>query len=289
MQPPLRQLGLVVHPTRPIERALREIQEWASAHDVAVGQVATSAAGRQMAEPVEAGETDVLLALGGDGTALTALHAGAPSEKPVLAIACGSLGVLTSVTADKVASALDQFADGRWTPSPVPGLEIDTREGPAGTAINDLALIRDSPGQIAITITLDGVLYARVAGDGLIVATALGSSAYTMAAGGPLLAPGADAFVVTPITPHGGSCPPLVAGGGSQVELALDAGRVGVRHELDGRRMAIADDLLRVRQRPDYATLVRLADADEPRLTGLRRHGLVSDSPRVTARLARNP
>ena len=288
MTPPLRQLGLVVHPTRPIERALREIQEWASAHGATVGQVRTSAAGREIAEPVEAGESDVLLAVGGDGTALSALHAGAASERPVLAIACGSLGVLTSVTADDVQAALDQFADGRWTPTRVAGLEIETREGTAGTAINDLAIIRDSPGQIAIAITVDGVLYARVAGDGMIAATALGSSAYTMAAGGPLLAPGADGFVVTPITPHGGSCPPLVAGGGSRVELELDAGRIGVRHELDGRRVMIAEDLIRVRQRPDYATLIRLADA-EPRLTGLRRHGLVSDSPRVTARLAREP
>ena len=55
--------------------------------------------------------------------------------------------------------------------------------------------------------SVDDVLYARVAGDGLVVATPLGSSAYTMAAGGPILAPGAEGIAVTPLAPHGGVCP----------------------------------------------------------------------------------
>ena len=72
-------------------------------------------------------------------------------------------------------------------------------------------------------MSVDDVLYAAVAGDGMVVATALGSSAYTMAAGGPILAAGAKGMAVTPLAPHGGSCPPLVAGMDSRLSLTVPA------------------------------------------------------------------
>jgi NAD+ kinase len=285
----LRQVGLVVHPTRPVDRALEEVGAWASSNGVTVGQVMVPGQPRQVADPVEAASCDLLLALGGDGTALIALHAGAPTSRPVLGVAHGSIGVLTSVSAEGVAGALDQVAAGRWTRVDVPGLHVawDEARG-AVVAINDVAIVRDGPGQIVVSITVDGVVYASVAGDGLIVATALGSSAYTFAAGGPILAPGAEGMVVTPLAAHGGSCAPLVAGSASRLTLTIEPGYGGVRCELDGRRTAIEGRLLTVRHQPDYATLVAFA-GDEPRLTGLRRRGLVLDSPRVLVRNARSP
>jgi NAD+ kinase len=279
----LRQLGLVVHPTRLVDVALGEIEAWAATHDVAVGQVAVPGHSRPVADQVEAAECDLLLGVGGDGTALTALHAGAESSRPVLAIACGSLGVLTSVSHGRTTWALEEFAGGRWTPVALPALDVTWGEAKGEVAINDIAIIRDGPGQIIVSIAVDDVLYATVAGDGVVVATALGSSAYTMAVGGPVLAPGADAFVVTPVAPHGGSSPPLVIGAGSRVTLTVDAGRVGTRYELDGRRTSVGEGRLTIGRRPDYATLVKLAD-EEPRLSALRRHALVLDSPRVIAR-----
>jgi NAD+ kinase len=279
----LHQLGLVVHPTRPVERVLEEIRTWASAHGLTVGQVPVPGQPRQVADPVEAAACDLLLGLGGDGTALIALHAGAPTSRPVLGVAWGSIGVLTSVSAERVAWALEQIAAGRWTPVAIPGLDVAWGAPDGGVAINDVAIVRDGPGQIMASITVDDVLYAQVAGDGLVVATALGSSAYTMAAGGPILAPGAEGMVVTPLAAHGGSTPPLIAGSASHLTLMIEPGYGGVRCELDGRRTAIAGCRLTVRHRRDYATLVTLAE-EEPRLTGLRRRGLVLDSPRVTVR-----
>jgi NAD+ kinase len=119
-----RQMGVVVHPTRRLERVLAEIGAWAAAHGVAVGQIPVSGQTRRVADPVEAAACDLLLALGGDGTALAALHAGAPSSRPVLGVACGSVGVLMSVPADRVPWALEQVAAGRWTPIGVPGLDV---------------------------------------------------------------------------------------------------------------------------------------------------------------------
>jgi NAD+ kinase len=280
---PLRQLGLVIHPTRRVEGVLEEIGALASNHGLAVGQVEVPGQIRRVAEPVTAGACDLLLAVGGDGTALVALHVGAPTPLPVLGIAAGSIGALTTVSAKRVTWALDQIAAGRWTPLAIPGLDVGWGEEATEVAINDVAVVRDGPGQVVVSISVDDVLYARIAADGLVVATALGSSAYNMAAGGPLLAPGAVGMVATPLEPHGGSCPPLVAGAASHLTLEIEPGFGGVRYELDGRRAGITGSSLTVHHHPDYATLVRLAE-EEPRLTGLRRRNLVIDSPRVLVR-----
>lgn len=278
----LRQVGLVAHPTRDVTPVLEEISSWSSKHGVAVGQVPAEGQSRRLAEPVEASDCDLLLALGGDGTTLLALHAGAAVSRPVMGVACGSVGALTAVKAADADWALEQVAEGRWTPVLVPALEISWPGG-GGIAINDLVVIRDGPGQVLAAIHLDDVLYARLAGDGLVVATALGSSAYTMAAGGPLLAAGVEGITVTPLASHGGSIPPLVAGTASRLTLDVEPGYGGVRYELDGRPAAVEGHELVIGRRPAYANLVRLAD-DEPRLSGLRRRGLILDSPRVLVR-----
>jgi NAD+ kinase len=285
-QQAVRRLGLVVHPTRPVDGVLEEIGTWARTHGVAVGQVEVPRQSRQVAEPVEADACDLLLALGGDGTALTALHAGAAGSRPALGVALGSIGALAAVSADRVASALEQIWAGRWASVAVPGLDVVWGDAPGRVAINDVAVIREGPGQIIVSITVDDALYAQVAGDGAVVATALGSSAYTMAAGGPILAPGAQGMVVTPLAAHGGSCPPLVAGTDSRLTLAIDPGHGQFRYELDGQPTP-AGEQLQVRHRANYARLATLAEG-EPRLTGLRRRGLVVDSPRVLVRRARS-
>jgi NAD+ kinase len=278
-----RRIGLVVHPTRDLDEVLEEIRAWSSDHGVEVGQVAVAGQTRRVADPLEPGGCDLLVALGGDGTTLAALHKAAPVSRAVLGIACGSVGMLTSVAHDGVGAALDAVAADRWTAVEVPGLEIGCDGGPTEVAINDLAVLRNGPGQAIVSVVVDDQLYARVAGDGLVVATALGSSAYSMAAGGPLLAPGADGMVITPLAAHGGSVPPLVTGAHARLTLTVDAGFGGVRYDVDGQHTELEGRVLAVRTQPAYSTLVELA-GEEPRLAGLRRRKLIMDSPRVLIR-----
>ena len=240
---------------------------------------------RHVADSVDPGECELLVAVGGDGTTLAALHAGAPRSRPVLGVACGSIGVLTSVAAKAATAALDQIEAGRWTSVDVSGLDLRWG-GHTAVAINDLVVIRDGPGQLIVSVSVDDELYVQLAGDGLVVATALGSSAYTLAAGGPLLAPGAAGIVVTPLAPHAGSSAPLVAGRDSSLSLTVEPGYGGVRFEVDGRVTPADAGGLTVRLRPAYAKLVEL-DEEESRLAGLRRRGLVVDSPRVVVRESR--
>ncbi len=274
-------IGLVIHPKRDLDRTLAAIKAWAEGRDVPVGQVMVDRVVRRVADPIEAADCAMIAAVGGDGTALAALHAGAESQRPVLGVACGSIGALTSIHADEIERALDQVADGDWIPRELPALDV--RGDDEWIAINDIAVVRDGDGQLVSSISVDGQIYARAAGDGVIVATPIGSSAYTLAAGGPLLTPTCDNFAVTPVAPHAGSIPALVLSGDNEVELEFQPGYGGMRLEVDGQRTDAEPRKLHVTRRAGYARLVSL-EGGEAMIAGLRKRNLVLDSPRAKLR-----
>jgi NAD+ kinase len=280
---PLRRIGLVIHPTRDIHETFQAVRSWSERHDVEIVQVPVLGAQQELAPEGEASGCDVIVAIGGDGTTLAAIRAAAAVERPVLGVACGSLGALTGVAAEDVLGALERFSRGEWRPYELPGLEILFGDSEQLTAFNDLALVRGGEGQARTSIHLDGVLYARLAGDGCVVSTAIGSSAYSLAAGGPLLAPGTAAFLLTPLPTHGGSCPPLVIPAGGRLELEVRPAFGGVRLEVDGK-VVDADELekLTIEMRSHAATIVGF-DGQESLLGGLRRRGIIIDSPRILA------
>jgi NAD+ kinase len=239
-----------------------------------------------VAPPGEVGACDVVAAIGGDGTVLTALHVAAKTRAPVLGVACGSLGALSTVSAAELEAALDRFAAGEWLPRRLPALDVRTPDGHAAYAINDLVAIRQGAGQLIVGISVGDDLYTRLAGDGAIVATPLGSTAYSMAAGGSLLLAGIDAFICTPLAMHGGCAPPLVVPADREVTLDLDPGHGGLVVEVDGHSLESTAKRLTVSIADGYATLVGLGDPDTG-LPRLRRRGIITDSPRVLAREAR--
>jgi NAD+ kinase len=279
-------VGLAVHPSRELDRALATVREWAERQGARVVQVPTAGQERDIAPPGQAAGCDLVIALGGDGTTLAALHAAAPVDRPVLGVACGSLGALTAVTAERLEVALERVTAGDWTPRRLPALAVD-HDGAPLRALNDLVLVRAAAGQVIVELELDGERFIRFGGDGIVAATPLGSTAYTLAAGGPMIAPGASGVVLTPLAPHGGVCPPLVAAESSRVEILLDTGNGGARIEVDGQ---VRETLERGRQvglrlelERDFATLISLGE-HESLIAGLRRRRIVLDSPRVLAR-----
>ncbi len=274
-------IGLVVHPSRAIDEPLTAVRDWATAHGADLLQVEAPCQQQSVASPGAAEDCELIVSIGGDGTTLAAIHAGTDAGRPVLGVTFGSLGALTAVAPGGVARALDRFQAGDWEPRRLPALEgtVDREHG--FRAVNDLAIVRAGQGQVRVVATLDGERYGRFAGDGCIVSTAIGSSGYGFAAGGPLLAAGLDAFVLTPLTMHGGSCGPLVIGPGSALELEV-SGHGGSRLEVDGQVARSDPSHLRVALRPRVATIVGFND-QEPFLTGLRRRQIIADSPRILA------
>jgi NAD+ kinase len=165
--------------------------------------------------------------------------------------------------------------------APAPALEIARQEAASLFAINDVAILRTGAGQVRTIARVDGILFSRLAGDGCIVSTPVGSSAYALAAGGPLIGPGTTAYLFTPLCTHGGFCPPLVIGADSELRLDTTPGHGGTRLEVDGQVAGTQVGPLTIRLRPAIATMVSFAD-QEPLLDGLRRR-IVIDSPRILA------
>jgi NAD+ kinase len=283
----VQRIALVIHPSRPIEDALQALRDWADAHDVEAVQLELPPGNRQVADLGDAGPCDLVVALGGDGTVLTALRASAPTHVPVLGVACGSLGALTATPAEGIDAALDRFAAGDWTARELPALGIESDGGSTAWAINDFTVTRGETGQLVAEVSVDGELYVRLAGDGVIVATVTGSSAYSMAAGGPVLAGGTEAFVCTPLAMHGGNAPPLVVPGDAVVEVLVHPNFARFGIDVDGHPHEMAGERFEVRRHGAKVRLVAFNEETARRLTSLRARGLITDSPRVLERDAR--
>jgi NAD+ kinase len=279
-------VGVVVHPSRNIDGPLGLLRSWAAEHGVTVTQVAVPGQHRKVAEPAEVGACELIVSIGGDGTMLAAMRAGVALDLPVLGVSCGSLGVLTAVGAEALPAALDRFRAGDWTPRVLPALTVARSDGPDLFALNDVSIVRDGIGQVRVTSRVDGTLFSRLAGDGCIVSTAVGSSAYSLAAGGPLLAPGTDAYVLTPLPTHGGSRQALIVAAASELALEVSTGHGGARLEIDGQVAATDPHVLTIRLRPGVARLVAYND-QEPLFALLRRRGIIADSPRIVTDGAR--
>jgi NAD+ kinase len=277
----MQRVGVLVHPSRPVHDALEVLRRWAADRGLEVVQIRV---GEQpsVAPWGEVSACDLIAALGGDGTILKALHAAARTGTPVMGVTYGSLGALTSVPQRELAVGLDRFAAGSWYAEKLPALAVSSANGNRAWAINDLVLARRGGAQIGVDVYVDENLYVRLAGDGIVVATPLGSSAYSMSGGGSLLAAGTRAFVCTPLAMHGGCAPPLVVADDRAVALEVHPGHGGFSLEIDGLKLATTADRFAVRSEQAYATLVALDDScgGFPRL---RERGLITDSPRVLA------
>ena len=279
----MQRVAVVLHPARDVGAAVEVIRQWAADAGIELVQLRAKDDRHRVAPDGDVAACDLVAAVGGDGTTLTALHVAAATNTPVLGVAYGSLGALTTVPAGELRARLDQFAAGEWRRRGLPAIAVHAGEDPSKRAINDLVLVRRGGGQLIVAVSTGSDLYARVAGDGVVVATPLGSSAYSMAAGGPLLFPDSEAFVCTPLAMHGGCAPPLVLPTAQGVSLEVDPGYWGFDAEIDGHRVESHSTRFDLAVEPGYATLVEFDD-DHGGLQGLRERGLIADSPRVLAR-----
>ena len=174
-----------------------------------------------------AARADLLIVLGGDGTLLAAARQVTEREVPILAVNLGGMGFMTSVTLEETFPLLEIVFAGKHRLSPRMMLHAEVQRG--GTiikqqrALNDAVVAKAAMSRILdFDVFSDGEFLARYRADGLIVSTPTGSTAYSLAAGGPILVPVLHAFVLTPICPHMLTNRPLVLP--DTVKLELDFG-----------------------------------------------------------------
>jgi NAD+ kinase len=198
-----------------------------------------------ISRPELAGQVDLLVVLGGDGTLLSAARAVQDHEIPILAINLGGLGFLTEITLPEMYPALEHVLEGRYEVDCRRKLLVEVyRETGGGQeelvasyhALNDAVLNKTSLARIQHLDTyLDAEFLSTYMADGLIVSTPTGSTAYSLSVGGPIVAPQVDGIVVTPIASHALSNRPLVVAGSSQVEVVVRSEEEGVYLTVDGQ------------------------------------------------------
>ena len=172
-------------------------------------------------------EVDLVITLGGDGTLLSAARAFARTETPILGVNLGSLGFLTEVPLSEMYPTLEAWLNGasvmesRWLMQ----IELfrDGRSFGKWDALNDVVIAKGAIARMGeFAVELDRQFVARFRADGVIVSTPTGSTAYTLAANGPILMPTVDALVMTAICPHLLTIRPIVVPGSSRISLTVD-------------------------------------------------------------------
>jgi NAD+ kinase len=212
-------------------------------------------------------ECDLLLALGGDGTMLRVARATAGTRTPILGVNLGTLGFLTTCQARELKSTLDRVFAGECL--------VDCRSliqarlaGPDGEqrelALNDFVISRGAtPRLIELAVKVDGAPLTRYRGDGLIVSSPTGSTAYSLAAGGAVVSPQADVFALTPICPHTLSNRSVIVNLRATIEVRLLTEGVETFLSADGQPgvPVAAGARLLIRRSRHHACLVRLPGA----------------------------
>lgn len=185
---------------------------------------------------------DMIIVLGGDGTLLSVARWVAGSEMPILAVNLGSLGFLTEVTLDELYPNLEEVFQNKYRPDPRMMLQCVIERGKKRikkpTVLNDIVVHKGSLAKlIKMEIIVDGQFVTGLRGDGVIVASATGSTAYTLSAGGPIVHPSVDAMILTPVSTHTLTNRPIVIPASVEVRLVLKSKEAGPVVTFDGQEV----------------------------------------------------
>ena len=210
---------------------------------------------------------ELVIVLGGDGTLLSVARIFAATGTPILGVNLGSLGFLTEVRLADLYATLEGWCGGRHEVDARAMLHAELwREGALSCSFEALNEVVVSKGDIArmgdFAVELDGKNVARFRADGVIVSTPTGSTAYTLAANGPILTPNVDAMVVTPICPHLLTLRPIVVRGDARLAVRVEGIANQAALTVDGQKAVelLLGDEIRCRKSAHTVNLVRMSE-----------------------------
>ncbi len=223
----MKRVGILYHPMIEAARSLAEkLEKFLDSNGVSVWLCSAWEGERARAQVAG---TDLILSIGGDGTILRAAQAVVPGLTPVTGINLGRLGFMTELSTDEAEAKLPALLAGEGWIDERAMLEAELlptgREQETAQmfyALNDVVVARGAIARIVhVAASIDGELLTTYRADGVIVATATGSTGYSLAAGGPILHPQAKEFLLLPILPHLGSAYTLVLPSTAVVKLRI--------------------------------------------------------------------
>jgi len=261
-------VGLVLHPERDSKVAVEAIVDWAAMRRGTVlglpeeiERIDCSAVAADADTLVRS--ADLLVSLGGDGTMLRSMRMAAGHATPVLGVNLGRLGFLAAIDVKDLAHALTSIDEHRYQVEPRMAVVAQLPDGQAITAFNDVALVRvPGDGLAVVEVLVEGEPFVRYAADAVIVATSTGSTAYSFSAGGPIVTPTVEGYLVIPSAAHSAFNRAIMLSADEVVTLNLlpTCGPLAV--EIDGAVVAHvgAGDRIEVTASRSAAHVVRLGN-----------------------------
>ncbi len=244
---PIHTVGLISRPRGShIPAVLPSLFEWLTKHGIEVvydeetaSALLDSSKGKTRNEVADA--CQLLLVLGGDGTLISAAGLAATRGIPILPVNMGSLGFLTSFTLEELYPALEDTLSGNYSVSERVMLYVDVQRGEkiidTERVLNEVVINKGALARmIQLELSINSDFVCRYRADGMIVASPTGSTAYSLSAGGPIIHPAVDSFIITPICPHTLSDRPLVVPTSAFIEVRLASQTESVFLTLDGQR-----------------------------------------------------
>jgi len=242
---PKKLAAIISRPARPeVSRTVPKLLTWLHAHgyDVIVDPETSKYSNGEEEVPrpeMSSRPLDLVVVLGGDGTLLSAVRSTAAIDVPLLGVNLGSLGFLTDVPLSSLFSMLDAIVQGRAAVEQRCLLQCELLRGEeilgSYVVFNDAVVNKTPLARLNhYELLVDNVFVSSYRADGMIVATPTGSTAYSLSAGGPVLMPTVNAFVITPVAPHALTHRPLVVPDSAVVEILLRGQEVAYL-SLDGQ------------------------------------------------------
>ena len=258
---PERLVAVAHHQRRDARTTAITIGEWCAERDIEFWMPEHDAHQLELDGPGSdrpAGEADVVVSLGGDGTMLRSVQALDGARVPLIGVNLGTLGYLTEVEPDELPGCLDRFAlgpeAGEWHLDERMLLDVAVDGERVGRALNEAVVEKDRSGHtVRLLARIDGDPFTHYEADGLIVATPTGSTAYSLSARGPIVSPQHRAILLTPVSPHMLFDRSLVLSPSEVVEIEV-AGRFRADLALDGRPGGLLEPGAVVRCSPSVET-----------------------------------
>ena len=239
-------VGIVSKPNKPqVAQIVPGLTQWLSRHQYGFIVDPETAAYAPAAETVQRGEMasrklDFVIVLGGDGTLLSAARAVCRAGIPILGVNLGALGFLTEVPLDELYPTLETIDKGSCGIEPRSMVHCEVSRGgsiiASYEALNDIVVGKGTIARLNhCDVYIDKVFVSRYQADSLIVSTPTGSTAYSLAAGGPILMPDVQSFVITPVSAHSLTHRPLVVRDRSHIEIVVMTGEEQAYLSIDGQ------------------------------------------------------
>lgn len=212
-------------------------------------------------------EADLAFSIGGDGTFIRTSAKIGRKEIPIVGINAGHLGFLADVSSDNLIESVNNIIDGHYHIEDHALLRLHTEERlytDFNYAINEIAILkRDSSSMITIHAWANGTFINSYQADGLLIATATGSTAYSMSVGGPIVVPQASNFIITPVAPHSLNVRPIIIPDSWEIDLKVESRNKQFLIALDGRNNVFNDQTpLKIKKASFSTKIIRRENHD---------------------------